>query len=131
DQSITNLYGDLRFVVLLVGLVIGQFYLLTSIFSLPRHPAGPQADERGLYLGRGKAQQFIPWHDIDLFIATVSPDGRLSFTVIGNGIRMEWTANARWVQPPEGASTADDDAGAQFAAIVAQRSGIEPTTQWA
>jgi hypothetical protein len=128
DQSITNLYGDLRFVVLLVGLVIGQFYLLTSIFSLPRHPAGPQADERGLYVGRGKAQQFIPWHDIDLFIATVSPDERLSFIAIGNGIRMEWTADARWAQSPDGVASAD--AGAQFAAIVAQRAGVQPTTRW-
>jgi hypothetical protein len=85
----------------------------------------------GLYEGRGKAQRFISWHDIDLFIAAVAPGGLTSFMVLGNGIRMEWTANARWVQPPEGASTADDDVGAQFAAIVAQRAGVQPTTQWA
>jgi hypothetical protein len=128
DQSITNLYGDLRFVVFLVGMLMGYFYLMTAIFSLPRHPAGPQADERGLYLGRGKAQQFIPWRDIDLFIATVSPSGPTSYMATGNGIRMEWTANALWVQPPDGAAFAA--AGAQFAAIVAQRAGVQPTTQW-
>jgi hypothetical protein len=45
----------------------------------------------------------------------------------GNAVR--WLANARWVRTPEGASS--KNAGAQFAAIVAQRSGLEPTTQWA
>jgi hypothetical protein len=130
DQSITNLYGDVRFVVLLFGMLMGHFYLLAAIFSLPRHPAGPQADERGLSTGSGRAQRFIPWHDIDLFIATVSPSGLTSFIAIGNGLRMEWTADARWAQTPVGVASADH-AGAQFAAVVAQRAGIEPTTQWA
>jgi hypothetical protein len=129
DQSITNLYGDLRFVVLLVGMLMGCFYLMTAIFSLPRHPAGPQADERGLSLGRGKAQRVIPWCDIDLLIVGVSSGKLMSFTANGNGIRVDWPADARWVRRPEGAPT--DDAGAQFAAIVAQRSGVQPTAQWA
>lgn len=83
----------------------------------------------GLYAGRGKAQRFISWYDIDLFIAAVAPVGLTSFMVIGNGIRMEWRADARWEQPPDGAASAD--AGAQFAAIVAQRSGVQSTSHWA
>lgn len=130
DQSITNVYGDLRFVVLF-GFVIGASLIVRAILPSLLRAVGPRVDEMGLYEGRGKAQRFISWHDIDLFIAAVAPGGLTSFMVLGNGIRLEWTANARWVQPPEGASTADDDVGAQFAAIVAQRAGVQPTTQWA
>jgi hypothetical protein len=127
DQSITNIYGDLRLVVL-SGIMIGMFFIVLAILPSLRHAIGPRADEIGLYEGRGKAQRCIPWHDIDLFIAAVSPGGLTSFMVIGNGLRMEWTADARWAQLPEGASP--DDTGAQFAAIVSQRSGVQPTTQW-
>jgi hypothetical protein len=60
------------------------------------------------------------------------PNKLKSFEVIESPPRSQiiaWRADARWVQRPESAPT--DDAGAQFAAIVAQRSGLEPTTQWA
>lgn len=129
DQSITNIYGDLRLVVL-SGLMIGMSLILLAVLPSLRHTTGLRADETGLYQGRGKAQRFISWHDIDLFIAAVSPGGLTSFMVIGNGIRMGWTADARWAQPPDGVTYAAE-AGAQFAAIVAQRAGIEPIAQWA
>jgi hypothetical protein len=128
DQSITNIYGDLRLVVL-SGIMIGVFFIVLAILPSLRHAVGPRADEIGLYEGRGKAQRFISWRGIDLFIAIVSPGGLMSFMVIGNGLRMEWPADARWAQPPVGAT--DAAAGAQFAAIVAQRSGVQPITQWA
>ena len=42
---------------------------------------------------------------------------------------ISWRADARWVRRPDGASPTDN-AGAQFAAIVAQRAGVQPTTRW-
>jgi hypothetical protein len=127
DESITNLYGDLRFVVLF-GFVAGLCYMMLAIAPFLTRVTGPVADEKGLSLGRGKARQLIPWHDIDMLIIAAVPEKIVSFTATGNGVIVAWPADARWAQPPEGASS--DDAGAQFAAIVAQRAGVQPVTRW-
>ena len=90
------------------------------------------ADEEGLHWRYGKKQQSIAWSDISSLHVSVSSSGTLeSFALVEEPSTLgpfDWPANARWVNPPEGA--APDNAGTQFAAIVAQRAGVQPTTQW-
>ncbi|HET8908176.1 MAG TPA: hypothetical protein VFN11_14565, partial [Ktedonobacterales bacterium] len=91
------------------------------------------ADNTVLHRGKRKKHQSILWADVAILAAQVSAKGQLeSFKITEappQSRTIGWPAHARWVQPPEGAST--DDVGAQFAAIVAQRAGIQPTTVWA
>jgi hypothetical protein len=90
------------------------------------------ADEEGFHWGTGKKQEFIPWSDVAILFTKVSQVNELkSLSVVEappQSNTINWPANARWIHQPDGASP--DDAGAQFAAIVAQRAGVQPTTRW-
>ena len=130
DESITNLYGDLRFVVFLAGMLLGIQYIEPVIMGFLSWPLYLMADENGLSQGRGKVRPFIPWHEMDVLAARKSSARFESFRAIGNGVAIEWTADDKWAEPPAGALPDAGDAGAQFAAIVAQRSGVQPTERW-
>lgn len=131
DQSITNLRGDLWFVVFCV-LVIGWILFVLSVYDTFRsHQKEIRVEAGGLYemSTHSKRHLLMPWCDVMSVKAKVASGYPTAYEVVGNGMILGWPAHARWVQPPEGAST--DDVGAQFAAIVAQRAGVQPTTEWA
>lgn len=90
------------------------------------------ADEAGFHWGTGKKREFILWSDVAMLLTKVShPNELKSLSVIEappQSNTISWPAHARWIHQPDGASP--DDAGAQFAAIVAQRAGVQPTTRW-
>lgn len=131
DESITNLYGDLRFVVLLAGMLVGASYIIPIIMDFLSRPMSLVADESGLSLGRGKSRPFILWREMDALIAHRSATRIESFRAIGNGVAIDWTADATWAEPPAGVLADTEDAGTQFAAIVAERAGVQPVARWA
>lgn len=108
---------------------IGVVFISSGVFSRAEQRC---IDNEGLYWGRGKKRQSIPWVDVAMLKVEVAASGRLtSFKVIEappQSRTITWPADARWVQRPDGVSP--DNAGAQFAAIVAQRAGIQPTAAW-
>lgn len=126
--SLTNLHA---LALNMFGLcaIIGIMFVAVGTFS---RATIYSADMTGLHRGRGKKALSIPWHDVVILTATVSPPQKLeSFDVIEAppySNEISWPADARWVRPPEGILA--DNAGAQFAAIVAARAGVQLTTQW-
>lgn len=121
-QVIQALFFTCTFIVLIL-LGVGAFSRAEVL----------HADDTVLHWGKRKKRQSILWADVAILAAQVSAKGRLeSFRITEappQSRTIGWPANARWVQTPEGASS--DDVGAQFAAIVAQRAGVQPTTEWA
>lgn len=89
-------------------------------------------ENEGLFWGKGQKKQTISWFDVAVMIASVSlPSELQSFTLVEappHSKTISWPADAKWVRLPEGMS--HDNAGVQFAAIVAQRSGVQPTVKW-
>jgi hypothetical protein len=126
--SLTNLHA---LALNMFGLcaIIGIMFVAVGTFS---RATIYSADVTGLHRGRGKKALSIPWHDVVILTATVLPPQKLeSFDVIEAppySNEISWPADARWVRPPEGILA--DNAGAQFAAIVAARAGVQLTTQW-
>lgn len=109
--------------------LIGVGFLLLAILPYISGAHITQADRLGLRQGRGKRKQYIFWQDIAEFTIE-RPQGAVhDFAVTSATQEIRWRADARWVRRPDGASPTDN-AGAQFAAIVAQRSGMQPTTRW-
>ena len=90
------------------------------------------ADGTGIRQGRGTWGQRILWQDIaDFVISDAFTDAGASFSVTSATQAIGWPVNALWVEAPSGMLPDAEDAGAQFAAIVAQRSGVQPTERWA
>ena len=123
--SFTKLAAD----GVIICLIIAVPLLLKFLFE--RSPT-LLADETGLHWGKGKKRKTIHWSDVARLAAHASaPDTLEFFTATERPPRrnaVSWPANAQWARRPEGVSA--DDVGAQFAAIVAQRAGVQPTTQW-
>jgi hypothetical protein len=126
--SFTNFHALALYMFMLCAL-LGVMYVAMRTFS---RATLFSADATGVHWGRGRKSQSIPWEDVATLTAIYSPPQRLeSFKVTGappQSNTVDWPVNAQWASPPAGAST--EDAGAQFAAIVAQRAGIQPTTRW-
>ena len=108
--------------------LIGVGFLLLAILPYISGTHITQADRLGLRQGRGRRQQYIFWQDIAEFTIERPRGVALGFAVTSATQGISWPANARWAHRPEGASPAD--VGAQFAAIVAQRAGVQPTARW-
>lgn len=110
--------------------LIGVMFIAFGAFS---RAVQIHIDNEGLHWGSKNKRETIPWVDVAILSADFKKSGKLgSFTIREappKSQTVSWSVNARWVQRPVDASS--DDVGAQFAAIVAQRAGIEPTTQWA
>ena len=126
--SFTNLHALALYMFMLCAL-LGIMFVGAGTF---RRATLFSADAMGLYWGRGRKMQTIPWDDVAILTAIVSLSQHLeSFKVTGappQSNTVDWPADARWAEPPVGGSA--DGAGAQFAAIVAHRAGIQPTTRW-
>lgn len=109
---------------------IGSMFAAVGAFS---RPTVVVADEEGLHRGKGKKRESIAWEDVAMLFTKISRTNELtSLRVLESppeSKTISWRADARWVRRPDGASPAAD-AGAQFAAIVAQRAGVQTTTQW-
>ncbi|HEX5546743.1 MAG TPA: hypothetical protein VFX24_04985 [Ktedonobacterales bacterium] len=109
--------------------LIGVMFIAFGVFS---RAVQIHIDNEGLHWGSKNKRGTIPWVDVAILSADFKKSGKLgSFTIREappKSQTVSWSVNARWVQRPMDASS--DDAGAQFAAIVAQRSGVQPTTQW-
>lgn len=108
---------------------LGTLFIAATTFD---RAAQWRIDIEGLHWGRGTKRESIPWVDVAILTAKFGKSlNVVSFTVTEappKSRTVTWPVKARWVQPPEGASP--DDMGAHFAAIVAQRAGVQPTTQW-
>jgi hypothetical protein len=83
----------------------------------------------------GMKLQTIPWYDVASLTAIYSrPQELESLEVISTPPQstiITWPASARWMQPPADTLPNVGDAGAQFAAIVAERAGVQPRARWA
>lgn len=129
--SFTNLHALALYMFMLCALA-GIMFVAMGTF---RRATILSTDATGFHWGVGKTVQSIPWDDVAILTAIYSPPQQLeSFKVTGappQSNTVQWPADARWSEPPAGiAADATDDAGIQFAAIVAHRAGIQPTTRW-
>jgi hypothetical protein len=109
---------------------IGSMLAAVAVFSLPTVLV---ADDEGLHKGKGKKRESIMWQDVAMLFTKISKTNELTLLSVlespPESKTISWRADARWVRRPDGVLPADD-AGAQFAAIVAQRAGVQPVTRW-